>query len=504
MRTYVTQEPQGGWEPKYEGSDFTYGAKKTPSLPPTTSTNNGTFDLPQWAATSDFLGVETPDFMGLDSNNTDLWNSMFVSSSSNSPYITQQVQASTDVIIDLDNKDILDLQPEDMLVPLSQPKAPTTTMLQAIRQLPLATQPISTEPRKIVISVRKVSLPNAKESSPAPYIIISPPKRNVVSQQVVPQYSSKLSVVAPITAAGSSAAVNQVMSSKSNMFEVSPHHIVPQKEHSLIPKNELNPSDQLLDELMQMIGSDIKPEDLQLEELTETLESFDNDAFVDGTYSETNSNSYASESGYCLALPSPVPSVGNLSPCHSDKGYLSPPQSIAYVDMSNMSPQPCSTVDTLDILSPPASVRSELNVLSPAPSVSEMSVGSPVSSHDTSYDADSQDSSYNVNQDELHSYSRSTNKSKSSRRSHGARSTPYPETRRERKKEQNKQAALRYRQKKKQEEDDVFSLLKNEEEKQKELKEKYQNIKQEMTYLKKIMREVFIAKGVLSEESFKK
>merc|ERR1719411_1339763 len=121
--------------------------------------------------------------------------------------------------------------------------------------------------------------------------------------------------------------------------------------------------------------------------------------------------------------------------------------------MSSMSPQPCNTVDTVDILSPPASVRSDLNVLSPAPSVSEMSIGSPISSsHDTSYDTDSQNSSFNAGQDELHSYSRSTYKAKSSRRSYGARSTPYPETRRERKKEQNKQAALRYRQKKKQEE----------------------------------------------------
>merc|ERR1712179_527827 len=118
------------------------------------------------------------------------------------------------------------------------------------------------------------------------------------------------------------------------------------------------------------------------------------------------------------------------------------------------------------------------------------SIGSPISStNDNSFDTDSQDSSFNAGQDELHSYSRSTNKAKSSRRSYGARSTPYPETRKERKKEQNKQAALRYRQKKKQEEDDVLSLLRN---------------KQEMTYLKKIMREVFIAKGVLSADLFKK
>jgi len=262
-------------------------------------------------------------------------------------------------------------------------------------------------------------------------------------------------------------------------------------------------SDQLLDELMQMIGSDVRPEDLKLEDLTETLESFE--SFVDGTCTEIKSNSYGSELNYCHALPSPVPSVGSLSPCHSDRGFLSPPQTVAFVDMS-LSPRPCTTVDTLDILSPPASVRSELNVLSPAPSVSEISVGSPaLSTHnDINEDSDSQDSSFNVSQDELHSYSRSTNKSKSSRRSNGSRSTPYPESRRERKKEQNKQAALRYRQKKKQEEEDAHNLLKREEERQKELKEKFSNIKQEMTYLKKIMKEVFIAKGVLSADSFNK
>merc|ERR1712240_167362 len=161
---------------------------------------------------------------------------------------------------------------------------------------------------------------------------------------------------------------------------------------------------------MQMIGSDVRPEDLKLEDLTETLESFE--SFVDGTCTEIKSNSYGSELNYCHALPSPVPSVGSLSHCHSDRGFLSPPQTVAFVDMS----------------------------LSPRPSVSEISVGSPaLSTHnDFDEDSDSQDSSFNVSQDALHSYSRSTNKSKSSRRSNGSRSTPYPESRRERKKEQNK------------------------------------------------------------------
>lgn len=104
-------EPQGTWEPNYEVSDFTYGAKTTTSLPPTTSTNNVTVDLPNW--------VETPDFLGLDAN-ADLWNSMFVTSSGINTNVSQQAQESTDVVIDLNNKDILNIRPEDMLVPLSQ------------------------------------------------------------------------------------------------------------------------------------------------------------------------------------------------------------------------------------------------------------------------------------------------------------------------------------------------------------------------------------------------
>jgi len=465
-------EPQDSWaqESNFERSDFSYGAKTTASLAPATNTNNATFDLPNW--------METTDFLGLDAN-SDMWNNMFVSSSGINPSAPQQwgTQEPTDAIVDLDNKDILNIQPEDMLVPLSelQPKTINiTTNMQAIQQQPLATQ-TPVENQKIVICVRKVSVPNNKEKSPAPYIVVSPPKQNVMSQQVVPQYSSEMSFMAP----KAPVEFNQVSSSQ---------------------------SDQLLDELMQMIGSDVKPEDLKLEDITESLEAFDNDAFVDGSYSEVQSNSYGSESNYYHALPSPVPSAGSLSPCHSDRGFISPPQTVAFVDMSS-SPRPCSTVDTLDILSPPASVRSEMNAMSPAPSVSDISVGSPavLSTHNDSIeDSDSQDSSFNVSQDELHSYSRSTNKSKSSRRSYGARSTPYPESRRERKKEQNKQAALRYRQKKKQEEEDAHNMLKREEEKQKALKEKYSNIKQEMTYLKKIMREVFIAKGVLSADSFEK
>merc|ERR1719187_1269298 len=92
---------------------------------------------------------------------------MFVSSSGINPSVPQQweTQEPTDAIVDLDNKDILNIQPEDMLVPLSelQPKTINiTTNMQAIQQQPSVTQ-APVENQKIVICVRKVSVPNNKE-----------------------------------------------------------------------------------------------------------------------------------------------------------------------------------------------------------------------------------------------------------------------------------------------------------------------------------------------------
>ena len=106
--------------------------------------------------------------------------------------------------------------------------------------------------------------------------------------------------------------------------------------------------------------------------------------------------------------------------------------------------------------------------------------------------------------EETHSYSRSQRKAKSSRRTAGARKAPYPEDRKERKKEQNKQAALRYRQKKKQEEDHIQDKIDAEEERQRKLQSKYSGLKQELKYLKKMMREMFLARGLLTEEALKK
>ena len=70
--------------------------------------------------------------------------------------------------------------------------------------------------------------------------------------------------------------------------------------------------------------------------------------------------------------------------------------------------------------------------------------------------------------------------------------------------EQNKKAATRYRAKKKREEMEAMTKLREEEKKHDELTEKYKGLKQEVKLLKKIMRDLFIARGVISADAFKK
>jgi len=74
---------------------------------------------------------------------------------------------------------------------------------------------------------------------------------------------------------------------------------------------------------------------------------------------------------------------------------------------------------------------------------------------------------------------------------------------RTKKMEQNKKAATRYRAKKKKEEMEALGKLRKEEKKHDELTEKYKGLKQEVKLLKKIMRDLFIARGVISADAFK-
>ncbi|XP_046403300.1 cyclic AMP-dependent transcription factor ATF-4 isoform X2 [Ischnura elegans] len=69
--------------------------------------------------------------------------------------------------------------------------------------------------------------------------------------------------------------------------------------------------------------------------------------------------------------------------------------------------------------------------------------------------------------------------------------------RKERKKEQNKNAATRYRQKKKAEAEEVFMEEKEMEDKNNELRAKAADLAKEVSYLKKLMREMFKARGML-------
>lgn len=65
----------------------------------------------------------------------------------------------------------------------------------------------------------------------------------------------------------------------------------------------------------------------------------------------------------------------------------------------------------------------------------------------------------------------------------------------QRKKEQNKNAATRYRQKKKEELAEVLDIEEQLIGEHKKLKIKYNDVKREISYLKKLMKEVFVAKG---------
>ena len=138
-----------------------------------------------------------------------------------------------------------------------------------------------------------------------------------------------------------------------------------------------------------------------------------------------------------------------------------------------------------------------------SPPMEDISVSSPPDDDTesvSSFTVDSEEILCDSSKSEIHNYSRSPVK-KSSRK---CTSGSYPEGRKERKKEQNKQAALRYRQKKRQEDDKLMVQVEAQEERQKKLKAKYSNLKQELSYLKKLMREVLIAKGTVSPDAFKK
>ncbi|XP_047485437.1 uncharacterized protein LOC125036675 [Penaeus chinensis] len=337
------------------------------------------------------------------------------------------------------------IKPEDMLVPLSelQPQESTAQRISV---------PVS-EPPKITINVKKV-------------------------------------IVLPTSAMKNKTVTNFNIPKASSNVQMNPA-VPPQKTQLAQPDNQdssLAEADDLLDEWMKIVGNEPHLEELDssvVEDFQDLLSQLET---PDSQLDASDVSSWGSEPASPVSLPSPVPSCGSVSPAQSnnDVSFLNIYSPKSEKSGAGASPYAVSDVtwspSEASFGVPPSPLTIDKTALSPAdatPFVEE-----------------------DWNRSELHSYSRSPTKRKSRKAS--ARVAPYPENKRERKKEQNKQAALRYRQKKKQEDDEIMVQITAEEERQKELQAKYKNLKQELTCMKKILREVFIATGVVSADAFKK
>lgn len=524
--------------------DFPFGAKTTSFLPPATTTNAAasnttataaaSYDLPEWMESQEILGLP---------NMTD------------SPLSLQASTAPDGIIFKLDEDNFPTIKPEDMLVPLSSPAIKPEDMLVPLSQLqpphtpainhlgltppatpPPALTPPATPPHTLTFPVSppraltppvtphiqtlrasSVSPAPAQANPPIPKIIIcrkvtsaaakskpiqvnfqvlpakQVPQITSYAQQLLPAASSPCqqskktleSQVGAMTFGGS-----QVEHQISSMAMAQPQ-VAPSAQAS-----QTCDAEELIDEIVQMIGSsssstgglqglenvsfDASAMEASMEDLLSQLEA--SDSVTTSLDSEPSASSFLSP-GFSSSVPAPSPQ---------------PSESSFSASLSALSPIPSEATSLASPAYLPSPVPS-VGSLSPAPSSGESLYGENASCDDMKC-LDEEWSPL----EETHSYSRSQRKAKSSRRGTGARKTPYVEDRKERKKEQNKQAALRYRQKKKQEEDDLIEKIQAEEERQEKLKTKYSGLKQELSYLKKIMREVFIARGLLSEEALKK
>lgn len=387
---------------------------------------------------------ELPDWMetrdNLGSTNMDLFQDMMLPNS----FGQLSSSMSTGLTSGMEEEDYSQtISPEDMLVPLSelQPQVETPQGMSANPAL---------ESPKITINLKRVIVPTVTmKNSTIPSLSTAPAPNNLQIEST----AMPLQWEQPI---------------QSNIDET--YH-----------------ADELLDELVKMVDNEPKLQDFDSVMLEENMQDLLSQLETPNAQLDTSDvSSWGSDPLSPVSLPSPVPSCGSLSPPQSTSEssfhIIYPPK----VDKSSTSPYIVSEV----LWSP-----GETSFGDPSsPSKIDTSVLSPAD------EASNTDSDWNTS--EMHSYSRSSSK-KRTRRSN-ARATPYPENKRERKKEQNKQAALRYRQKKKQEDDEFMAQIAAEEERKEKLQARYMNLKQELSCMKKIMREVFIAKGVISADAFKK
>jgi len=240
----------------------------------------------------------------------------------------------------------------------------------------------------------------------------------------------------------------------------------------------LSETDVLLDELVRMVEKEEGSYDflnidssMVEENMNDLLAQLEDPTKTQQLAVKTENNMQCVN--YLITPPAAHMTSQQASPYHSD-------ESCYPTDLESAASSPRSTVDTSVI---------DSVVTSPASVIDQYISSSEETLDDPEYSAES-----------CHTYTRK--RAPRGRRANAGK--PYPEGRKERKKEQNKQAALRYRQKKKQEEDDFMGKIRAEEDRKKELTKQYNNIKQELSCMKKIMREVFIAKGLISPEAFKK
>nr|WCZ69639.1 activating transcription factor-4 [Scylla paramamosain] len=499
--------------------DFPLGAKTTSFLPPATATNaaantttTATYDLPEWMEGREILGLSSMvDF----------------------PLSLQASTPQESTIFQLDNDNFSPvIKPEDMLVPLSELQPPHTPAINHLGLTPPATPPPAltppaTPPRTLTPPVSPplvpvplaspVSPPPAQANPPIPKIIIcrkvttaaaksKPIQVNfqVLPAKQVPQITSnaqqQLSTAPPPPSLQSKTHESQV-----GAMTFGGSQVEHQVSNVALVQPQTCDAEDLIDEIVQMISSnsssggfqslenlsfDASTMEASMEDLLSQLEA--SDSVTRSVDSEPSSSSSLSPD-FFSSVPAPSPQPESSLPASLSVSL--PPQSPSDFASSSDLSEASSLASPAYLPSPVPSVGS----LSPAPSNSESLYGENASCDDMKC-LDEEWSPL----EETHSYSRSQRKARSSRRATGARKTPYQEDRKERKKEQNKQAALRYRQKKKQEEDDLIEKIQAEEERQQKLKSKYSGLKQELSYLKKIMREVFMARGLLSEEALKK
>lgn len=437
------------------------------------------------------------------------------------------------------------IKPEDMLVPLSELQPPRTPASPPLASTP----PVS--PPSVPVSPAPAPATPAPAGSPIPKIIICRKvatsalknKPAQVHYQVMPV--KQVPQVTPGTPLllHSAPQIPSMSSGKCHEGQVAVMHLGGRYEEPQVsdmamtlsqsaPRTQVQQTcdaEELINEMVQMIGSsssgdfqdmesagfDSSMMEASMYDLLSQLETSDPDSTIlegsepdttilevseqentileasepDTTILDSEPHSPSSPASVLTSLPSESPfSLSVPSPHHSESSF----------SVSVTSPHPSEFPLPPSPISLPSPVPS-IGSLSPAQSSSE----SLFPCSEASRDSECLEEEWSP-LEETHSYSRSQRKARPSRRTPSARKTPYPEDRKERKKEQNKQAALRYRQKKKQEEDDMMSKVRKEEERQQKLKSTYVGLKQELSYLKKIMREVFITRGMLSEEALKK